>query len=155
MHHKYLIVDQGITGNDPLVLTGSHNWSTSATSRNDENTLIIHDEDFANQFYQEFVDMMNDNGIAVGNENINSISELIIYPNPGIDLITIHFNSENQEVLSYQLTDITGKPIINNFIQTTTGENNFSVSLNDLRSGIYLLHMQSKTGNAVQKIIKH
>ncbi len=54
MHHKYLIVDQSDTGSDPLVLTGSHNWSNSAEYRNDENTVVIHDSTIANIYYQEF-----------------------------------------------------------------------------------------------------
>lgn len=55
MHHKYAIIDQSNADSDPIVLTGSHNWSNSAQYRNDENTLIIHDQDLANQYYQEFV----------------------------------------------------------------------------------------------------
>jgi hypothetical protein len=55
MHHKYAIVDQSDADSDPVVITGSHNWSNSAQFRNDENTLIIHSQDLANQYYQEFV----------------------------------------------------------------------------------------------------
>ncbi len=49
-----MIVDQAFPDADPLVLTGCHNWSNSADSRNDENTLIIHDSTIANIYYQEF-----------------------------------------------------------------------------------------------------
>lgn len=55
MHHKYAIVDQSDASSDPIILTGSHNWSTAAQVRNDENTLIIHNQDLANQYYQEYV----------------------------------------------------------------------------------------------------
>lgn len=55
MHHKYMIVDQSDPESDPLLLTGCHNWSSSAQLRNDENTLIIHDQTMANIYYQEFV----------------------------------------------------------------------------------------------------
>ncbi len=55
MHHKYMIVDQGFPDSDPVLLTGSHNWSSSAQFRNDENTLIIHDQGVANAYYQDFV----------------------------------------------------------------------------------------------------
>jgi len=54
MHHKYMIVDQGNSSSDPMLLVGSHNWSSSADLRNDENTLIIHDQTIANVYYQEF-----------------------------------------------------------------------------------------------------
>jgi len=55
MHHKHLIVDHNALSSDPLLWVGSHNWSTNANTRNDENTLVIHDANIANQFYQEFV----------------------------------------------------------------------------------------------------
>ncbi len=38
LHHKYAIIDEGST-DDPLVITGSHNWSWNAELINDENTL--------------------------------------------------------------------------------------------------------------------
>lgn len=54
MHHKYMIADATDPASDPLVLTGCHNWSSSAEYRNDENTLIIHDSTIANIYLQEF-----------------------------------------------------------------------------------------------------
>jgi len=48
-----MIVDHD-TASDPFVITGSMNWSANGEDTNDENTLIIHDADIANQFYQEF-----------------------------------------------------------------------------------------------------
>ena len=53
LHHKYMILDVDSTS-DPLVITGSTNWSANGTDTNDENLLMIYDEGIANQFYQEF-----------------------------------------------------------------------------------------------------
>ena len=53
LHHKYLILDVN-SESDPMVVTGSMNWSANGDDTNDENTLIIHDAAIANQFYQEF-----------------------------------------------------------------------------------------------------
>jgi phosphatidylserine/phosphatidylglycerophosphate/cardiolipin synthase-like enzyme len=53
LHHKYMIVDVD-SESDPTVITGSMNWSANGDDTNDENTLIIHDADIANQYYQEF-----------------------------------------------------------------------------------------------------
>ena len=64
MHHKYMIVDQGNIASDPTLLTGCHNWSSSAEQRNDENTLIIHDATMANIYYQEFVARF-ENGLLI------------------------------------------------------------------------------------------
>lgn len=59
-HHKYAIIDQNNTSSDPTLITGSHNWSASAESRNDENTLIIHDATITNLYYQEFTQRFNE-----------------------------------------------------------------------------------------------
>jgi phosphatidylserine/phosphatidylglycerophosphate/cardiolipin synthase-like enzyme len=48
MHHKVIIIDQKI------VITGSYNLTYSAENINDENTLIIHNEELAKAYLQEF-----------------------------------------------------------------------------------------------------
>jgi phosphatidylserine/phosphatidylglycerophosphate/cardiolipin synthase-like enzyme len=48
MHHKVFIIDEAI------VVIGSYNFSQSAETRNDENTLIIYNEAIAEQFVMEF-----------------------------------------------------------------------------------------------------
>jgi phosphatidylserine/phosphatidylglycerophosphate/cardiolipin synthase-like enzyme len=55
-HHKYAVIDAPpvATGSDPVVVTGSHNWTFSAESYNDENALVIHSARIANQYLQEF-----------------------------------------------------------------------------------------------------
>jgi len=55
LHHKYMIVDQYDPASDPLVFTGSHNWSAAADNDNDENTLVVHNATLANVYYQQFV----------------------------------------------------------------------------------------------------
>ncbi|MCC5922347.1 MAG: T9SS type A sorting domain-containing protein [Crocinitomicaceae bacterium] len=54
LHHKTMMTDV-LSNQNPLVLTGSHNWSASADNINDENTIIIYDEMVVNQFFQEFM----------------------------------------------------------------------------------------------------
>ncbi len=53
-HNKMVLVDPSNACSDPTVLTGSHNWTTSANTKNDENTLIIHNDTIANIYYQAF-----------------------------------------------------------------------------------------------------
>ena len=53
-HNKMVIVDPSNACSDPMVLTGSHNWTASADTKNDENTLIIHNDTIANIYYQSF-----------------------------------------------------------------------------------------------------
>lgn len=53
MHNKFAIID------DKIVITGSYNWTASASERNDENLLIIHDEDIAKIYTDKFEDYWN------------------------------------------------------------------------------------------------
>ena len=48
MHHKVIIIDRSI------VITGSYNFSASAETSNDENVVIIHNADVAEQYMAEF-----------------------------------------------------------------------------------------------------
>ncbi|TET20599.1 MAG: hypothetical protein E3J78_04655, partial [Candidatus Cloacimonadota bacterium] len=61
LHHKYMIIDADCQS-DPLAITGSQNWSNNGEYYNDENTLIIHSADIANQFLQEFVERYREAG---------------------------------------------------------------------------------------------
>ncbi len=48
MHHKVMIIDEKI------VVTGSYNFSSSASRSNDENLLIIHSPELAAKYLEEF-----------------------------------------------------------------------------------------------------
>ena len=48
MHHKVMVIDREI------VITGSYNFSASAESTNDENTLVIHNLPLAKRYLAEF-----------------------------------------------------------------------------------------------------
>jgi phosphatidylserine/phosphatidylglycerophosphate/cardiolipin synthase-like enzyme len=48
MHHKVFIID------GKIVVLGSYNFSQSAETRNDENTLVIYNEEIAEQYLKEF-----------------------------------------------------------------------------------------------------
>ncbi len=90
LHHKYMIVDQGAAASDPIIFTGSHNWSAAADNENDENTVIVHDGTMANVYYQQFVPRFIENyGVlfeltepptANNDEAETVISESIVVP---------------------------------------------------------------------------
>ncbi len=48
LHHKFAVIDKS------KVVTGSHNWSESANSSNDEALLVIHSPTVAAHYEQEF-----------------------------------------------------------------------------------------------------
>ena len=54
LHHKYLLIDAGHNDRDPLVVTGSCNWSTNGFSYNDENTIISYNPEIVDLYMKEF-----------------------------------------------------------------------------------------------------
>jgi phosphatidylserine/phosphatidylglycerophosphate/cardiolipin synthase-like enzyme len=93
LHHKYMIVDQYAPASDPMVFTGSHNWSAAADNDNDENTLIIHDATLANIYYQQFVKRFTDNN--------GMLIELTEPPTATDDIMTINVD----HLLTVQVLD--------------------------------------------------
>ena len=97
LHHKYMIVDQGAPSSDPMVFTGSHNWSAAADNENDENTLVIHDGTLANIYYQQFVyRFLENHGVlfeltnpptAVNDQSETVIAQLVTVPVLDNDMI--------------------------------------------------------------------
>ena len=103
LHHKYLIVDPNCPQSDPMVWTGSHNWSTSANSRNDENSIVIHDSTTANIFYQEYMQRYKDEGatefveercefVSIDEQEVSD--HFLLYPNPAKQFIAIKLSPE-------------------------------------------------------------
>ncbi|MDA1241921.1 MAG: phospholipase D-like domain-containing protein [Bacteroidetes bacterium] len=88
-HHKYAIVDHSEVGSDPLVITGSHNWSSSAESVNDENTVIVHNARVANLYHQEFHGIIN---ALTGNPDAvveGSAAQWVLMPNPAREQVWV------------------------------------------------------------------
>jgi phosphatidylserine/phosphatidylglycerophosphate/cardiolipin synthase-like enzyme len=104
-HHKYAIIDEGHLDSDPVVVTGSHNWTWSADNINDENTLIIHDQSVTNIFRQEFEARWKElNPTSV---TANPLTGLTVYPNPAKE--TIYVINPFQETFNLDLINITGQ----------------------------------------------
>jgi phosphatidylserine/phosphatidylglycerophosphate/cardiolipin synthase-like enzyme len=53
-HHKVFILD------NKIVITGSYNPTSNGNTANDENVLIIHNKEIANQYLKEFDRLWND-----------------------------------------------------------------------------------------------
>lgn len=154
MHHKYMIADQANADSDPLVLTGSHNWSSSAQLRNDENTLIIHDQGVANAYYQEFMPRFRNGKVLVSTEDRTQSQQsalyVEIYPNPATEWIHIR-TAEGLEVASISLMDPGGRVLLSQL-----GNSGNSLDISHIRAGFYFLLVTFSGGEqAITKIAVH
>jgi phosphatidylserine/phosphatidylglycerophosphate/cardiolipin synthase-like enzyme len=135
LHHKYLIVDQSHPSSDPLVLVGSHNWSTTANQKNDENTLVIHNRDIANQYYQEFVKRFTDNGGVLKSSDLSNDITMMLYPNPANEKVWIKINSGVTDSSEFILYDTSGRKLLQQTLRTGVNQ---EISLKNVNRGLYL-----------------
>jgi len=159
-HNKYLIVNPSAPCHDPKVLTGSHNWTSSADTKNDENTVIVHNDTIANIYLQSFAgDFKAISGNALAHTTnpcpsttgINSInnneSELIVFPNPSNGIFTIqNSGTENPKVEVYNYL---GECIYQQICKSA----NQQIDLSFHPNGIYFLKFQSENNSSIKKII--
>ena len=93
--------------------------------------------------YLQLIDLNLDNSIAENwtyrypFENIDEISEKksMVYPNPSDGIVNI---TSNIEMSSCQVLDIQGNLLIDNVLSN----NSFTIDINDLASGLYILKIQ-------------
>ena len=156
-HNKILIVDP-CNSSDPSVVTGSYNWTSPASTQNDENALIIHDDTVANIFYQSFYQNFTDLGgtllpcITTGlNENskMTSNESFIIYPNP--------FSTQTIFQTNSLLTNAT-LSIYNCFGQMVKERTHISgqtivISRDNLASGLYFVQLKQDNKEILTKKI--
>jgi phosphatidylserine/phosphatidylglycerophosphate/cardiolipin synthase-like enzyme len=148
LHHKYAIVDAEPLGYTPYVITGSHNWSSSAENVNDENTLIIQDNQIANFYLQEFAARYYEAGgtdsidIVTSIENETELparySLLQNYPNPFNPVTTIIYSIPQGEKVKLILYNSLGQ-IVYELVDEYQEAGNYSVRFNavHLASGVY------------------
>ncbi|MCQ2285334.1 MAG: S8 family peptidase [Bacteroidales bacterium] len=96
-------------------------------------------------FYQAWIDHQSDNIASMCKD-----SNYKIYPNPCQDILQI--SSQNQEISSYRIFDITGKMLKQEIVHPTQ---HLNISISNLTSGIYLIEIRDKNHRmTTEKIIK-
>jgi hypothetical protein len=129
------------------------NWSSSADERNDENTLIIHNQDIANQYYQEFVKRWG-YAVLVGLKESSLVNEkLDVYPNPSNGKIWIDFEVESEQEVSIDIYDLTGRIVYSESKNFIPGEYKQELCLDNLINGLYILKLKGDGFSKQQKLI--
>ncbi len=150
LHSKYMLIDADLPSSNPIVETGSYNYSTAATTGNDENMLMIYDSLVANQYYQEFVKRYTQAGGTIGIDKISSeIPEGFIlsqnYPNPFNPRTTINYSIPKSNLVSLKVFDVLGREVVtlvNEFQATGTYEVSFDAG--NISSGIYFYKLSTE-----------
>ena len=153
MHHKFMVIDNFDSSSDPQVLVGSHNWSSAAETKNDENMLIVHDANITNQYYQAFAYLFQQaGGLLSSNEVVKSKEKFVLYPNPtrGIFYISTNENILNEEV-SIRVYDVLGITV---YEKQMTSLNNEAIDFVNQGSGVYFVDVLNRGNDIWFKVVK-
>jgi phosphatidylserine/phosphatidylglycerophosphate/cardiolipin synthase-like enzyme len=142
-----LVVDHSNLDSDPLVLTGSHNWSSGAQTTNDENTVIVHDSRVANLYLQEFMNLWGTEPASVN--NIEG-ADGKIYPNPAESQLWISLPKDVQNAVVYVYNQ--SGQLVEEF-SVTQGLK--SIQLDNLSSGVYHFQVVSDKQSWNKKVMVH
>ncbi|MEI6346810.1 MAG: phospholipase D-like domain-containing protein [Bacteroidota bacterium] len=153
-HNKILIVDPSLPASDPLVFTGSHNWSASADTKNDENVVIVHSAKIANIYYQSFYQNFIDEGGSLTIQDVISTQENTtknkIYPNPCSQIVTLEIGDASQQSNSeIRLVDVLGNSV---HPSITKNNNSYVIDTQSLPVGLYFVVLKTSTGTQVKKL---
>lgn len=148
LHHKYLIVDQSNANSDPLVLLGSHNWSNAAENTNDENTLIVHNQEIANWYYQEFHARYLLNFLSVPSEDL--AIQWKVYPNPVHE--TLYLQAGNKYEGTVSLIDLQGRVILTQSLQEAM-QTGIQLKESGLKPGVYFVQIQESRSNYCGRVV--
>ena len=160
LHHKYCLLDADNPTWDGVTLTGSHNWSASAENSNNENTLILHDTDIANQYLQEFSARYyqfggSDSVRVTDVEQLDRSAPRAVtlaqnYPNPFRGSTRIVYSIPVAQQVSLRLYDLQGREVQTLVNQPqNAGHYRVDLSVKGLSSGVYFCRLQ--VGKVVQQ----
>ena len=152
-HHKYGLVDAETAHPQQYVITGSHNWSSSAENSNNENTLIIQSKRIANLYLQEFaaryVEAGGTDNITVSvvrtSDNVPKTTSLSQnFPNPFNPTTNFEVRLSQSGIVTVKVFDLLGRELatlVNG--NRPAGVYTITWDASKLASGVYLFRMQS------------
>jgi len=155
LHHKYMIIDGFNAGEESILITGSHNWSTSAETRHNENTIIIYDSLIVNRYVQEFAAMYKTaSGLDLPKPEVISVKENDAalpekfslsqnYPNPFNPVTAIEYTVPQSGDVSLIVYNLLGQEVarlVDDFQQA--GYHKITWDASNMASGIYLYRIE-------------
>jgi len=112
MHNKFAIID------NRLLLTGSYNWTFSASNRNDENLMVIDDLELIEIFQNQFEKLWFDKFSLERTRQLYQIAKVnspflsITSPKPEVQTININTASQDELIKVLQISEPLAQKIV-------------------------------------------
>ncbi len=91
---------------------------------------------------------------TVGLEELHSIADVSLFPNPVNEHLTIKYAAMETQSIKLCVYDISGNEIINRNEETNVGQNSVEINTNSLRAGVYFVEIKNDNGSKKIKFIK-
>jgi hypothetical protein len=142
------------------VITGSHNWSSSAENANNENTLIIKSQRIANLYLQEFSSRYTEAGGADPLTSVEQASKAVPthfnisqnYPNPFNPTTTIRYTIPSgmpHSAALLRVFDILGREVAV-LVNEEKSAGTYQVDWNAAKMATGIYFYQLKAGTDIQ-----
>jgi hypothetical protein len=167
-NNEYVIVDPSNFCSDPQILTGSADWTTAATTLNDENVLILHSGTVANQYYQSF----NANFAALGGsltriancslahvngptpDILEDGNSLVVRPNPAGAVTYISYHLSGNQRVSLGVYNMVGQRVNEVLPAAPQTEGDYAYPVSIEVPGIYFVRLTIGEMSFVRKVVK-
>ena len=143
-HHKYGIVDANFPDLQPVVVTGSYNWTQAASTVNDEALLVFRDAGMANLFLQEFEARWSEVTSVYERDFPGTLGR--VFPNPATDRCRIELSTEREGEWRWQLVDLLGRTIAAEKATLPAGDHQLEVRWAGAAPGLYWLELSAAGG---------
>lgn len=87
-------------------------------------------------------------------EEITAINHVSVFPNPVTDQLNVQFDGLSQEAVQLVIYDVNGQRMYQENRSTAIGTQQWTVPVNDLSDGMYMLSIQSENGIISQRFVK-
>jgi len=149
---------------DQLIYSGSTNDTRLTVGIQDDTVVVVNLIDFLDDEVVVVTIMANDgdsyvstqftvHGIVDNVKELSAESFITINPNPSNSNLSIKIDNNILGLVEIQVMDLSGKLITENLEFKVSQVEEYSVDLNDLDPGLYLVQIKQGTYNTIKKIV--
>ncbi len=113
----------------------------------------VYNAEIYNKRYPACRTIMEADTVVSGIEDLSSVYNLNVFPNPNNGSFTIQFSSEESNELWIEVQNMIGEVIYSRKMEVTSGLYSENLSLNDVAKGVYFVSLKNDRGSVNKKVI--